>query len=216
MPAALTEPEIIVGVVGCSAVVEAYPLGPAMMQRLERRLAEVPGARAENMTWGPIHIVQQYQDEGGPRPARLVLIGYASVSTGPGRVTAHRWTGGVLSDAAVQERVHEAVTGVVDLENTLMIGERFGIWPPECHTVEADIPADTFGHMVMAESAGRDGDAALTALLGFSPARMVDEVIAAAVDLAANGPAARTDVTPKGAGDLVPPVSFMRDRAAAV
>lgn len=145
-----------------------------------------------------------------------MLIGYASVSTCPGRVTAHRWTGGVLSDAAVQERVHEAVTGVVDLENTLMIGERFGIWPPECDTVEADIPADTFGDMVMAESAGRDGDAALTALLGFSPARMVDEVIAAAVDLAANGPAARTDVTPKGAGDLVPPVSFMRNRAAAV
>ena len=41
MPAALTEPEIIVGVVGYSPVVEAYPLGPAMMQRLERRLAEV-------------------------------------------------------------------------------------------------------------------------------------------------------------------------------
>ncbi len=214
MPAASTE--IIVGVVGHSPVVDAYPLGPELMRRLEARLAGVPGARAENMTWGPIHIVQRFQDEDGPRPTRIVLVGAASVSSRPGRIAAHRWKGGVLTDTAVQERVYEAVTGVVDLENTLMIGERFGIWPGECFTVEADLPGDTFGNMVMAESEGRASDGALMALLGFSPAAMIDEIVMLAGDLAENGPAARCTTTAKSAEDLVPTGGFMHNRAVAL
>lgn len=211
MPAASTD--TLIGIVGLTPVVEAYPLGPRLLAGLEERLRNAPGVRIENMSWGPIHIVQQFQDAPESCPSRLVLIGAASVAGKPGRVRAFRWKGGKLPEALVQERVYEAVTGVVDLENMLMIGEHFGIWPDQCWSVEADIPADTFGNMVMSESAGQQQDADMAAALGFSPAAMIEELTNAAVDLILNGDAAQIPAQPKRADDLVPTQGFMRNRA---
>ena len=106
----------------------------------------------ENMTWSPLHIVQRFQDQTATRPERLVLVGGASRSARPGRVRAFHWKGGQLPEQAVQDRIYEAVTGVIDIENTLVIGEYFGVWPQECFVVEADMPANTFGRLVIADS----------------------------------------------------------------
>ncbi|MSU91248.1 hypothetical protein GE300_16830 [Rhodobacteraceae bacterium 2CG4] len=162
------------------------------------------------MSWSPIHIVQQFQDLGADRPARIVLVGAAATCARAGRIRVWRWTGGRLPDAAVQARVYEAVTGVVDLENTLMIGERFGIWPAECYTVEVELPPETFGTMVMAEAEARPGPA-LRAEIGFDPGAAADRLASRAAGLAIRGDAARA-VAAKGARDLAPVASFHRTR----
>lgn len=200
----------LIGIVGYTPVPESYPLGPRLMRALE---GSVPGARVENMSWSPIHIVQRFQDAGAVRPGRLVLVGGASVSTAPGAVRAFCWTGGTLPASAVQERVYEAVTGVVDIENTLMIGEQFEVWPGETFTVELDMPADTFGRMVIADSEGWADDDALSAHLGFSPAAMISEAARLGAALARAGTEAEVGLRPKSAEALVPVGRFIRNFA---
>lgn len=201
----------LVGIVGYSPVVESFPLGPRLMAALTRELGGLPRARVENMTWSPIHIVQQFQDEGAERPDRLILIGAASGTRTPGEVRAFRWTGGTLPEAVVQARVYEAVTGVVDLENTLMIGQYFRVWPAETYSVEVDMPADTFGRLVIAASEGWGDDAALRDHLGFSPARTTGQVASVAGALARSGRAAAISVREKSAAALLPVKPFIRN-----
>jgi hypothetical protein len=186
VPAALIDTEVetpwtggtLVGIVGFSTLPAAYPLGPALMAGLRARL---PGVQVENMTWGPMHVVQRFQQADMPRPERVVLIGAAAICRAPGAVMAYRWQGGALPPVEMQDRIYEAVTGIVDLENTLMIGTQFDIWPDAAWSVEADLPADTFQRMVMAESEGWADDAALTAHLGFSPDAVTATLIEATV-----------------------------------
>jgi hypothetical protein len=216
VPAALIETEVetpwtggtLIGIVGFSTLPRCFPLGSALIAGLRARL---PGVQVENMTWGPMHVVQRFQDPVVPRPDRVVLVGAAAVCRRPGAVAAWRWRGGTLTPVAMQDRIHEAVTGVVDLENTLMIGTQFGIWPEPVWSVEADLPADSFQRMVIAESEGWADDVALAAHLGFSPAAVTAALIEATVAVLSGAPA-----PPKSASTLVPLTAFAQSAALAV
>lgn len=202
--------QCLIGIVGYSPVVDAYPLGVRLMQELEKRVAVRPDVRIENMTWGPIHIVQHFQDENGPRPHRLVLIGAAPRSVQPGKVTAYRWIGGKLPEIVLQERVYEAVTGIVDIDNTLAIGEHFGIWPAEVYAVEIDLPVNCFGDIVIADSERRSSDDELAVLLGFSPAAAITALIDTSAALALSGGDSGMALATKAATPLPRGASFMR------
>ena len=158
----------LIGIVGYTPVLDCYPLGPRLMAKLETSFADRPDVVIENMTWGPIHIVQRFQDPEVEAPDRLILIGSASTSQEPGKVDVYRWAGGPLPEQVIQERIYEAVTGIVDIENTLVIGDHFGIWPKDCFSIEVDMQADAFGRMVIADNEGWADDLALTQHLGFS------------------------------------------------
>lgn len=203
---------MLIGIVGYSPVVETYPLGPRLMAALEARFAGRDDVAVENMTWGPIHVVQRFQDEGAVRPRRVVLVGAAAVSVSPGRVRGFRWTGGHLPALVMQERVYEAVTGVVDIENTLVIGTHFGIWPDDTYSVEVDLPADTFGNMVIADSRAAEGRVPLVPGVGFSPQAVVAELAAMTVVLALDG--AGVAIETKSSLDCAKVEPFTRNRIA--
>ena len=211
-PEFTSPPTVLIGIVGYTPVLDPYPLGPRLMAALERRLARTPSIRIENMSWGPIHIVQRFQDPGAVRPDRLVLVGGASLCRTPGRVTAYRWLGGRLPEPTMQERIYEAVTGIVDIENTLAIGSHFGVWPQETFSVEIDLAAETFGRMVIADSEGRASDAQLTDELGFSPAAAIEDLVEVVVGLAERGPDAGIAFGEKSAAELAPMEGFLRNQ----
>ncbi|MBA3517930.1 MAG: hypothetical protein H0T75_09870 [Rhizobiales bacterium] len=212
--ASTQSPAVLIGIVGYTPVVDAYPLGPKLMAALEARLAGRDDIAVENMSWGPIHVVQRFQDEGAARPDRLVLVSAASVSASPGRVRAFRWMGGSLPAEAMQERMYEAVTGIIDIENTLIIGAHFGVWPDEAYSVEVDLAADTFGRMVIADSQGWASDWALADHLGFSPEAAIAELAETASMLALHGPKAEVSVEPKSAEEFAKVEPFIRNRIA--
>jgi len=205
---------VLIGIVGYSPVVDAYPLGPLLMTALEQRLSQRKNISIENMTWSPLHIVQRFQDEGAVCPERLVLVGAASVSEQPGRVRAFRWQGGSLPAPAMQERVYEAVTGVVDIENTLMIGTHFAVWPDQTFTVEVELPADTFGRIVIADSLGT-GPEDLADEIGFVPATVLATLVEQVVAVALHGEDADVGMKAKSASGLVAVVPFIRNTIAA-
>jgi len=203
-------PRVLVGLVGYTPVVEPFPLGPALMARLEAAFAPEGGRiTVENFSWSPIHVCQRFQDEGADRFDRLVLAGAAAVCRRPGRIAAYRWAGGVLPPAAVQDRVYEAVTGVVDLENTLVIGDHFGVWPDEVAAVEIDLPASLFGDLVQAEAQGLAEPFALALRAGFDVTAATAALAAAIVDCATR---ALDGLTVRTAQDLTPPHSFVHSR----
>lgn len=202
---------MLVGIVGYTPVLDAYPLGPKLMSTLESELRGRDGVTVENMTWSPIHVVQRFQDEGAPRPNRVILVGASAVCERPGRVRAFRWMGGHLPDLVMQERIYEGVTGIVDLENTLVIGAHFGVWPDEVFGVEINLAADTFGRMVIADSQGWANDRTLADHLGFSPAAAITALVDATVALATKGPAAQIPIEPKSAGGFAKIEPFIRN-----
>ena len=208
-------PTVMVGIVGYSAVVESYPLGPKLLEELEEIFGDDPNVLLENFTWSPVHIVQRLQGGEMTRPDRIVLVGLAAGSIKPGTVAVHRWIGGTQPEVKVQERIYEAVTGIVDLENTLMIGSYFKVWPNECLTVEADLAPDTFGRLVMAENKKQDSEEELTNDLGYSPIAVRAQLVEAVRQLVLEGTkATAVRIIEKNADMLLPVRSFSETHAA--
>ncbi len=201
----------LIGIVGYTPVLDCYPLGPRLMSKLEQSVADRTDIAIENMTWGPIHIVQRFQDPEVTPPKRLILIGNAATSRNPGEVQVYRWAGGPLPEQVIQERVYEAVTGIVDIENTLVIGDHFDIWPKDCFSIEVDMQADAFGRMVIADSEGWADDPALHQHLGFSPAGVIDGIADHTLTLVKND-GADFALQSKSATDLAPISTFTHNR----
>ena len=208
-------PTVMVGIVGYSAVVESYPLGPKLLEELQDIFGDDPNVLLENFTWSPVHIEQRLQGGEMTRPDRIVLVGLAAGSSKPGTVAVHRWIGGTQPEVKVQERIYEAVTGIVDLENTLMIGSYFKVWPEECLTVEADLAPDTFGRLVMAENKNKDSEEELTNDLGYSPIAVRAQLVEAVRQLVLEGTKATgVRIIEKNADMLLPVRSFSETHAA--
>jgi hydrogenase maturation protease len=112
-------------------------VGPYMVDRLTQRATN--GIEFEDLSYHPVGLVQNLQDR---EPYdRVVLV--ASVRRGrrPGTVETYRWHGQLPDRDAIQERVAEAVTGVISLDNTLIVCGAFGAWPEDVRVVEIE-PGD--------------------------------------------------------------------------
>jgi len=107
-------------------------------------LAAIPwtvDVEAMHIYFGPIHMMHWLKERPGCFD-RMVFVGSVVREREPGRVHAYRWDG-VLPDAGeIQQRVTEAVTGIIHLDNTLIIGQYFGVLAPDVVVVEIE-PRDT-------------------------------------------------------------------------
>ena len=104
----------------------AGPLVAAWLQR-ERWPAHV---EVDDLSYGPIAVVHRFA-EAAPSYRRLVLIGAADRGRKAARVRCYRWEGVLPPAEEVQARVAEAVTGVIDLDNLLVVAQQFGALPEE-------------------------------------------------------------------------------------
>ncbi|MEJ7638706.1 MAG: hypothetical protein WKF75_12200 [Singulisphaera sp.] len=60
-------------------------------------------------------------------------------------IRCYRWDGVLPDPVEVQARVEEALTGVIDLDNLLVVTQQFGALPPEVFVVEVQPIATEFG-----------------------------------------------------------------------
>ena len=144
--------KVAIGLVGYYPFVRGYPIGPSLTERIEATDWLDKDVEIREMNWGPIAIVQEFQDEKIDYD-RFVLVTAVDRGLPKGTVTCRRWLGGEMDVLAIQQRVFEAVTGVISMDNLLVIGEHFGIWPKEVITVEAQLNNTAFGDLVIAEMA---------------------------------------------------------------
>jgi len=202
----------VVGIVGYFQFLRGYPLGPELMDRL-RAAPWAERVEIREMNWGPIAIVQDFQAQ-PVKPRRVVLIGAVDRGLPAGTVTCHRWVGGTLDPLAVQRRVFEGVTGVISLDNLIVIGAHFGVWPDDLLTVEMQARESDVSELVLGEieTSRMQGSAEV---IGARPPsadslriveRLVEAVRKAVLD------AATAEVQPLSIDHMAPAVTFSHHR----
>lgn len=112
-------------------------VGPWMSDRLAERAAG--GIEVEDLSYHPVGLSQNLQER--PPYDRLVLVAAVRRGRPPGTVQAYRWDGELPDRDAIQERVAEAVTGVISLDNLLIVCGALGGFPDDVRVVEIE-PAD--------------------------------------------------------------------------
>jgi hydrogenase maturation protease len=109
-------------------------VGPWVADRLAH--AWGGGVEVEDVSYHPVGLSQNLQAR---EPyERVVLVGSVERGRPPGTVQAYRWDGDLPSRDEIQERVSEAVTGVISLENTLIVCGALGGLPGDVRVVEVE------------------------------------------------------------------------------
>lgn len=126
---------ILVGGVGYS-LLRDMSFGPLLVERM-RREAWPGHVEIQDLSYGPLAVVQWLQDEPG-RFDRAIMVGAVEGGRQPGTLTRYDWVTPRLSAGQIQDRVSEAVTGVIGLENLLVIADYFGALPARTTVVEVE------------------------------------------------------------------------------
>ena len=132
----------LIGGVGYSYLRDGS-LGPLVVEELARE-PWPDGVAVENLSYGPIAVMQRLQDADPPFD-RLVLIAAIRRGRPPGTATVYRWDGQLPDAAEIQARVAEAVTGVISLDNLLVITGFFNALPSDVLVVEVEPEDEGWG-----------------------------------------------------------------------
>ena len=166
--------QVLIGTIGYYPFVRAYPLGPEYMQRLQA-INWSTHIVIKEMNWGPIAIVQDLQADPVDYD-RVVLVGAVERGDQTGTVSCRRWQHEPdieLDPIFVQQRVYEGVTGVISVDNLLVIGEYFKVWPEQVIIVEVEWPEQLLSDLIFAESA----DGSTSTVIGEKPLSPANEHI---------------------------------------
>lgn len=151
-------PRTLIGGVGYHFLRD-FSVGPWLVERLcEERWPD--GVAVEDLSYDPVKIAHRLAGETPPF-ARLVVVGAARRGRRAGSVATYRWDGVLPDPERIQDRVSEAVTGVIDLDNLLVVLRAFGAAPGEVFVVEIEPAVEAMGEALSprvrraAEKAGR-------------------------------------------------------------
>lgn len=109
----------------------------------------------EEMNWGPIAIVQWFQSLETPFDRVVLFTAIERKKRKIGDVTIFRWGGRTPSDKGIQACIGDAATGVISVENLLIIGEYFKIWPEEVYIVDVEPGPENAGITLSTEVSER-------------------------------------------------------------
>ena len=100
------------------------------------------GFDLENLSFGAIAVLQWFQDF--PDKYDRVVFVSAAERTGrkPGTLDVYKWDFAPLDEEVVQECVAESVTGIISLDNLMMILQYFKALPPEVFVLDLE-PVDS-------------------------------------------------------------------------
>jgi hydrogenase maturation protease len=98
----------------------------------------------EDLSYSPIAVVQRLQDDS--RFDRAVIVAAVQrAGRTPGDLTAYVWDRALPGADEIQAAVSEAVTGVIALDNTLIVAQHFAAWPRDVVVIEMQPATSEFG-----------------------------------------------------------------------
>ena len=140
-----SEARVVIGGVGYRNLRD-HSLGIVMSDDLEP-LARPPSLMVEDLCYGPVAVAQWFLDEARTYPfTRAIFItAIERENRPPGTISAYRWNHGLPTDELIQRCVVDAVTGVILLDNTLVVIEWMGALPAETIVIEVEPLEHAFG-----------------------------------------------------------------------
>jgi hydrogenase maturation protease len=165
-------PRVLVAGVGYQFLRD-LSFGPVVLERL-RAEAWPSGVEIEDLSYGPIAILHNL--EARLSYDRIVLIAGVKRGRAPGKITVYRWDGRLPdTEEEIQARIAEAGSGVISLDNLLVVLTWFRRLPKELVVIEVEGAHEDWGE-------------------GFSPEveRAIPEVVAAVREQTKDVPARRT------------------------
>lgn len=174
-----------------------HSLGIVMSDELEA-LARPPLLLVEDLCYGPVAVAQWFLDEAREAPITRAVFITAIEREGrpPGTICAYRWDHRLPSDDIIQRCVVDAVTGVILLDNTLVVIEWMKALPGETIVIEVEPLDHAFGDEMSP-----------------SVARAYDEVRRLALSYATTPASiAALDIQPLGGGWPAFPISVVAPR----
>jgi len=110
--------------------------GPLLVERLQE-LSWPEEVRIEDFSFGPIGVLMRLEDE-PVRYTHAIFAGAMERDRTPGTLNIYTWEGGPADPEHVQARIAEAVTGVISLENLLIIMDHFKALPASTTVIELE------------------------------------------------------------------------------
>lgn len=92
----------------------------------------------EDFGWGPISILHWFEESPGRKFDRAIFAGAIERGREPGNLYTYAWLADKPDPEVVQERISEALTGVISLENLLIIAHHFEALPPDTTVIELE------------------------------------------------------------------------------
>ncbi|MBA3438999.1 MAG: hydrogenase maturation protease [Pyrinomonadaceae bacterium] len=98
----------------------------------------------EDLNFGPI-MIYQWLEEFPVKFDRAVFLTAANRGREPGTLEVYRWIDPQASVNEIQACIGEAVTGVISLENLLIVCRHFGVLPEDVTIVEIEPQKEDWG-----------------------------------------------------------------------
>ena len=117
----------------------------AVVSALEARTLP-EGVTVEDVSYNPVAVAQRLDDEAGTgRYDALIFVSAVARGRAPGTVTTYRWDRRLPPPDEIQRAVTDAVTGIIYLDNTLVVVRHLDALPERVVVVEVEPLVEAFG-----------------------------------------------------------------------
>lgn len=141
--------KIFIGTVGYHNL-RNHSIGPAILSQLQAM--EWPGnVEIDELNWGPIAVVQKFQALPNQFNRIVLIAAVERPERSIGEITLFRWMGNLPDEEMIQRCIGDAVTGVISIDNLLIIGEFFKIWPDETFVIDIEPGPEQAGETLTEE-----------------------------------------------------------------
>lgn len=147
---------VFVGTVGYGVLCN-HSVGPVLLPQL-KKMEWPDGISIDELNWGPIAVVQQFEALDTPYDRVVLLVAIERQHREIGEITVYQWKGGLPDERQIQACIGDAATGVISVENLLVIGEYFKIWPKEVYLVDVEPGPEVAGEQLTTEVAQKVPD----------------------------------------------------------
>ncbi|MDQ3747638.1 MAG: hydrogenase maturation protease [Acidobacteriota bacterium] len=117
--------------------------GRVLLDELEK-IDWSENVHVEDLNFGPI-MIYQWLEESPITFDKAILVSAAKRGREPGTLEVYRWQDPQPSADEIQASIGEAVTGVLSLENLLIVCQHFGVFPEDVTIVEIEPQKEDWG-----------------------------------------------------------------------
>jgi hydrogenase maturation protease len=127
-------PRILIAGIGYSQLRD-NSFGPILVAEL-RKLEWPEGIDVEDLSYGPVGVMHNLDER--PAYEKIIFVAAVNRSRKPGGIYCYSWNRELPDPDEIQARVAEAVTGVISLDNLLIIATYFKKLPADVRVIEIE------------------------------------------------------------------------------